>query len=95
LKLGPISLQDSITLWMADSGTYVNSKLQTAVPWGDLLSSSHLQTILHAIVQRIDRQEALFSSQLAGGKGPEANAQSKLTVSYWTSSGKPNRIGSP
>jgi hypothetical protein len=50
---------------MSDPGSYVNTKLQTTVPWGDLLTTSNLQTILHAIVQRLDRQESLIGSSLA------------------------------
>ena len=48
---------------MADSvGSFVNGKLKTSVPWNDLVSQSNLQTLIHAIVQRLDRQDAALAS---------------------------------
>jgi hypothetical protein len=59
---------------MTDTGAYVNTQLKTAVPWGDLLNSAHLQTVLHAIVQRLDRQDTIIASVASPGSAKVAAA---------------------
>jgi hypothetical protein len=47
---------------MSDPGSFVNQRLQTSVPWGDLVSQGNLQTVIHAIVQRLDRQDSAIAA---------------------------------
>ena len=51
---------------MGDAGAFVNEKLNTNVPWSDLVASGNLQKVLHAIVQRLDRQDAAIAGKAAG-----------------------------
>lgn len=62
---------------MEAAGSFVNQKLNTAVPWTDLVASNNLQKVLHAIVQRLDRHD-----QALAGKAPDAAKATagKLTV---------------
>lgn len=61
---------------MEAAGSFVNQKLNTAIPWTDLVASSNLQKVLHAIVQRLDRHD----KALAGKGGGVDNIQGNLTV---------------
>jgi hypothetical protein len=53
---------------MATDGAFVNATLATSVPWSDLVQQGNLQSILLAIVRRLDR----FDKTLAGAAGASA-----------------------
>ena len=54
---------------MADLAKYIKSKLNVDVPWNQLVGSDHLQTVLHAIVQRLDRQDQVLASHATSSPG--------------------------
>ena len=50
---------------MSTPGTFVNEQLKTSVPWNDLVSQSNLQTLIHAIVQRLDRNDKAIAQAVS------------------------------
>eukprot|EP00035_Acanthoeca_spectabilis_P022807 m.445863 g.445863 ORF g.445863 m.445863 type:complete len:693 (-) comp19288_c0_seq1:2006-4084(-) len=47
-------------------GDFVNKKLNVQIPWDELVASGNLQTLLVAIVQRLDRHEQAISGKAVG-----------------------------
>eukprot|EP00040_Diaphanoeca_grandis_P031165 m.185994 g.185994 ORF g.185994 m.185994 type:complete len:695 (+) comp32248_c0_seq3:364-2448(+) len=54
-----------------DTGSYVNEKMKTSIPWDDLVASGNLKKLLHAIVQRLDRHDAAIVGGVGGAGGGE------------------------
>lgn len=58
-----------------DPAQYIKSKLNVDIPWTKLVGSDNLQTVLHAIVQRLDRHDqALAGTVTPSAAGPLAPA---------------------
>eukprot|EP00038_Savillea_parva_P020195 m.30630 g.30630 ORF g.30630 m.30630 type:complete len:701 (-) comp4730_c0_seq1:44-2146(-) len=59
-----------------DGGSFINKQLNVDVPWDKLVASSNLQTLLLAMVQRLDRHEQAIAGQATGStssQGPSDN----------------------
>lgn len=50
---------------MSEVGRFINDSLHTTVPWDSLVSHSNLQTVLHAIVQRLDRNDKAIAQAVS------------------------------
>eukprot|EP00730_Choanoeca_flexa_P016536 TRINITY_DN7839_c0_g1_i3.p1 TRINITY_DN7839_c0_g1~~TRINITY_DN7839_c0_g1_i3.p1 ORF type:complete len:675 (+),score=205.44 TRINITY_DN7839_c0_g1_i3:172-2196(+) len=56
----------------ADPAQYVKQKLDIDVPWAQLVGSSNLQTVLHAIVQRLDRHDQALATSISPNLVPDS-----------------------
>lgn len=54
---------------------FVNDKMNVSIPWDELVGSSNLKKLLHAMVQRLDRHDAAIAGKAAG-----ATAEDGFTV---------------